>query len=385
MPSALEPAFLARLDAVLAELATGGAPTAQRHDAARMLADAVRHAAPAPDWTDPLHRLATDADPAVRRVIALALPDLPDEVFSLLAARMADDQNQYVRDAVTKAIERRGRGQRQNRKMRKDVADFQARYLAFEKSFGARAARQARRMANQMFDVLVGGTLHDMDSILAPMRVDLETMRKHFQDGKPGRAACRGKVDHVARQVEYLQAFLCDMRDYARADDGKRSRVHIGDLMRRALVMARDGVQAAGVDTTAVAVIVEVPEALRAALYARQATTALMHLLRNGLETLADATVAGEKRLTVRAQSDGIGGVLIVVTDNGPGIGPKVLQELLAFAPGKTTRRRRGTGFGLPTAHRFAEAHGGRLEIESQPGLGAVFTLVLPAQEEPDE
>lgn len=384
MPSVLTADFSARLDELLRGLAAENPPDDLREDAARALAEAVVWTAPTPAWREALHQLAVDEYAPIRRTIALALPDLPDDDFNLLAARMADDCNQYVCDAVAGAIERRGRGIRRGRKIQKNAMDVQSRFRAFEATFGPKAARQARRIANQMFEALVGGTLHDMVGILAPMRGDLDLIWKHMENGQPSRATCRIKVKRFRQQVEYLRAFLEDMRTYARAEDDRHNRVCVADLVERSLILARDGVRAAGLEVATVKVEADVPETLRAFLYPRQATTALMHLLRNGLEALLERPAAGEKRLAVRARSDDADGVVIVVEDNGPGIEPDTLRELLAFAPGKTTRKNRGTGFGIPTANRFAEAHGGKLEIKSQVGEGTVFTLYLPAQREDD-
>jgi signal transduction histidine kinase len=70
--------------------------------------------------------------------------------------------------------------------------------------------------------------------------------------------------------------------------------------------------------------------------------------------------------------------VLVRVKDTGIGIPPENLQKL--FEPLFTTKMK-GIGLGLAVSKRLAEANGGRLEVESQPGVGSTFTLVLPQEE----
>ncbi|MCZ6462879.1 MAG: ATP-binding protein, partial [Proteobacteria bacterium] len=71
------------------------------------------------------------------------------------------------------------------------------------------------------------------------------------------------------------------------------------------------------------------------------------------------------------------GGIEIVFRDDGPGIEPAVRERL--FEPFFTTKSAgRGTGLGLSISRQIAEAHGGRLEVESAEGEGSTFTLRLP-------
>jgi two-component system, OmpR family, sensor kinase len=70
--------------------------------------------------------------------------------------------------------------------------------------------------------------------------------------------------------------------------------------------------------------------------------------------------------------------VTIRVVDNGPGIRPELLPHLFErfVADGST----RGLGLGLYLAQRVASAHGGRIEVKSELGVGSEFRIFLPLE-----
>lgn len=69
------------------------------------------------------------------------------------------------------------------------------------------------------------------------------------------------------------------------------------------------------------------------------------------------------------------GWVELRVADDGPGIAPEVLSEI--FKPFFTTKNH-GTGLGLPISRKIVEAHGGVLLVDTAPGCGATFRVLLP-------
>jgi DNA-binding response OmpR family regulator/anti-sigma regulatory factor (Ser/Thr protein kinase) len=75
------------------------------------------------------------------------------------------------------------------------------------------------------------------------------------------------------------------------------------------------------------------------------------------------------------------------VADTGPGIDPADQQRVFDefHQTGDAESRAAGTGLGLALTRRLAEAHGGRVELWSEPGRGSRFTLVLPAAEDAGE
>jgi signal transduction histidine kinase len=71
------------------------------------------------------------------------------------------------------------------------------------------------------------------------------------------------------------------------------------------------------------------------------------------------------------------GAVAVSVLDSGPGIEPENQERIFrAF----WSRDGSGTGLGLAIARELAEAHGGRIDLESAPGRGSRFELVLPVE-----
>lgn len=89
-----------------------------------------------------------------------------------------------------------------------------------------------------------------------------------------------------------------------------------------------------------------------------------------------EATPAGG-RVTVEARAAG-GGIVLTVSDTGPGIAPEVAADL--FTPFATTKKA-GTGLGLAVARRVTVEHGGTPTANNQSDGGECFTVTLPAAE----
>ncbi len=80
------------------------------------------------------------------------------------------------------------------------------------------------------------------------------------------------------------------------------------------------------------------------------------------------------------AQSDGIPPVTVItVADTGFGIAETDLPKI--FQPFFTAKKRRGIGLGLPICQRIVTNHGGRIEVDSEPGKGTIFKIHLPSEQ----
>jgi signal transduction histidine kinase len=100
------------------------------------------------------------------------------------------------------------------------------------------------------------------------------------------------------------------------------------------------------------------------------------HVLTNFLSNAVDAMAQGG-RLAVRARRAG-DHLALSVSDTGPGIAPEERKRI--FEPFYSTKPKgKGTGLGLAICREIAGALKGRIEVESAPGRGATFTLLVPA------
>jgi signal transduction histidine kinase len=97
----------------------------------------------------------------------------------------------------------------------------------------------------------------------------------------------------------------------------------------------------------------------------------------NLLVNAAQATPESGGSIVVRTSVRDAQHVAIEVADNGKGIPKDVLPKI--FDPFFTTKEAgQGTGLGLSICYRIVQAHGGRIDVDSRPGVGTRFTVVLP-------
>jgi two-component system nitrogen regulation sensor histidine kinase GlnL len=70
--------------------------------------------------------------------------------------------------------------------------------------------------------------------------------------------------------------------------------------------------------------------------------------------------------------------IRITIRDNGPGIPPEIQDKI--FVPFFTTKKT-GTGIGLPMAQKIVHAHGGVMDLKSEPGKGTDFVIKIPMRQ----
>jgi signal transduction histidine kinase len=169
-------------------------------------------------------------------------------------------------------------------------------------------------------------------------------------------------VDLILEQTDRLGKVVSDYQRLGRAE-ASRATVDVAALVRRLESGAR-------VSSSGEAITAEVPERLEHPLDEDLVMQALENLVRNAREASNDGAgnieIAARKRGTTLELS---------VRDHGQGMDARTRERALdEFFTTKTT----GSGLGLAFVLRVAEAHGGRVTIQSARGAGTTVTMHLP-------
>jgi signal transduction histidine kinase len=107
--------------------------------------------------------------------------------------------------------------------------------------------------------------------------------------------------------------------------------------------------------------------------YPNQLNQVFMNLLVNSAHA-----IEGEGTITIETRREG-DSVVLRFSDSGKGIAEEHMGQL--FDPGFTTKGAGvGTGLGLSISYNIVEKHSGTIEVESEPGEGATFTIRLPVE-----
>ena len=105
----------------------------------------------------------------------------------------------------------------------------------------------------------------------------------------------------------------------------------------------------------------------------------IQSVVTNLLLNARDAVVSERSRRRTSEVQDGAPGgrVVLSVADNGCGMSPAFLKDSL-FRPFQSTKKK-GLGIGMFQARMVVEAHGGSIQVESEPGKGTTVRVSLPA------
>ena len=179
--------------------------------------------------------------------------------------------------------------------------------------------------------------------------------------------------DLMARSREGLrriQQIVKDLREFARLDESDLHEVDINEGIASTVNIIRGTAKKHQVE-----VEMDLQPMPLFACYPAKLNQVIMNLLSNAIDASNENT-----RVTVRTSSQENGGIEIQVEDQGSGIPPEKISRI--FDPFYTTKPPgKGTGLGLSISYGIVQDHGGKIEVQSEPGKGTCFTIRLPKRD----
>lgn len=239
------------------------------------------------------------------------------------------------------------------------------------------AERRARASAHLAeIGSVTGGLAHEIKNPLSTIGLNAQLLQEGIADlNLPEQDAGRlsRRVGSLRQETERLRGILSDFLEFAGELRLARSETDIGAMLAELGDFFGPQAQSAGVRLR-----VEPPrDPVLAEVDAPHLKQALLNLMLNAVSVMEPERTQS-RDLILRAERwdhDGEDAVRLHVIDTGPGMEPDAIAKI--FRPYFTTRAG-GTGLGLPTARRIAQAHGGSLDVHSTPGVGSDFFITVP-------
>ena len=245
---------------------------------------------------------------------------------------------------------------------------------------------------------LSAGVAHEVKNPLNAMMIHLELLRQQFASRMTPVAAGRRRgstvavddaprpareapqpalnapvnekeaLDHVeviASEIKRLDQVVQGFLKFSRPEDLKLQPIRVGSLFEEVVPIVRPEAERAGVELT-----VECDHAPDVNGDPAMLRQAFLNLAQNACQAMPQG---GTLRIRCEAASDHR--VSIAFTDSGFGIKPEHLQKIFDLY---FTTREKGSGIGLSMVYRTVQMHDGEIEVQSTPGAGTTFRVLLP-------
>ena len=222
---------------------------------------------------------------------------------------------------------------------------------------------------------LIANVSHELRTPLSMIRLSAETLKLGSKLKEKERLDIE---DTILREVLHLSHLVENVLDVARIQNQSAKAMAFTPVDPRELVAALVTTYESWIRSKGFSISVQCEEGIEPQMWDREAVSrAVLNLVDNAIKYSRDD---GDRRIEVvvgQRPSD----IFIEVKDHGIGIESNDLARIFDpyyRAKFSDTQTRRGAGLGLTLVQQIAASHGGRVEVESQPGAGSTFRLLFP-------
>ncbi|HYS55999.1 MAG TPA: HAMP domain-containing sensor histidine kinase [Thermoanaerobaculia bacterium] len=233
--------------------------------------------------------------------------------------------------------------------------------------------REAETM--KLRGALIANVSHELRTPLSMIRLGAETLKRSSKLTEKQRAEIE---DAVLREVLHLSHMVENVLDVARIQNRSTKALAFTPVRPRDLVTSLISTYESWIKSRGFEITVQTEEAVDEQLWDRDAVErAVLNLIDNAVK------YSGDIKFIAVALRQAPEHVVIEVRDRGIGIASADLSRIFDpyyRAQFSDTQTRRGAGLGLTLVQQIMESHGGRVEVESTPGIGSTFRLLFPWQ-----
>jgi putative PEP-CTERM system histidine kinase len=216
---------------------------------------------------------------------------------------------------------------------------------------------QAKEM--EAFQTIAAFFVHDLKNTASTLNLTLQNLPKHFDNPEFRKDALRA----IGKSVNHIQELISRLSLFRQKLDLKRAPVDLNECVKNFL-SAHPQIQ--------VPISTDLADVRLVFADEDQLQKVITNLVLNSVDAVRGN---GAIKISTRQQN---GSVILAVSDNGCGMSPEFVARSL-FRPFQTTKKG-GIGIGMFQSKAIVEAHGGRIEVQSAPGKGSNFEIMLPIQ-----
>jgi putative PEP-CTERM system histidine kinase len=224
------------------------------------------------------------------------------------------------------------------------------------------SAQMAERIVQskelETFHLFSTFVIHDLKNFVSMLSLVVQNMEKNFSNPAFQKDAM-GSVSNIVEKMERMMARLSAL---SAAPIPCKTQMDLNELLRAVMSEMKGTIRSR--------VVADYRDLPKIWVDPEQMMTVIRNLVRNADEATSNG---GEIHLATEVKD---GRVLVSVSDNGCGI-PREYMEGELFTLFSSTKSD-GFGIGLYQAKRIVESHGGRIEAESEVGMGSTFRIRLP-------
>jgi len=246
-----------------------------------------------------------------------------------------------------------------------------------------KAEKQARQYQKELAHVarlstmgeMASGMAHELNQPLTAIAANADACIRLLELKDNRTDLLMDTLDTIGTQARRAGGIIQQLRQFVRKEEAEYSFVDLNELIKEVIILVRHDL-----DLVPIRLITHLdPEMPKIQVQPIQIDQVILNLVRNAIEAMTGSDNS-EKILMIETSQTDDHMLMVSVTDTGPGIAPKVLDQL--FTPFITTKQQ-GMGLGLSISEGIILAHDGKLSVKNKvkPETGAVFSFTIPLQE----